>query len=344
MNRVAVSVILLAGIFVFGGGPGATDAMAQPAPPLKYLSYNILHGGVLSGWTGNDEALEARFRLAVEELRRLGPDIIGVQEASVSQRRGNVAERLGRALGFHYVFAPALFRLFPFEFINRQVSWLMNFQEGPAILSRFPILDSEVHALPRCNGFIDPRVLLYARVRTPWGDLGVASAHTSRGFCEAERVIELMEARRGPLPSVLMGDFNAREDSPAIRRLVAAGLVDAFRVANPTDPGLTTWQRVHAPTSTVFGRVDYAFLLPGREVPGRVVASRVVLDAPRRLEDGTVLWPSDHYGVLSELDVFGGGAPARTEEHDAGGDESQTRPGPEPEQRPEPGEPRPADR
>jgi hypothetical protein len=38
--------------------------------------------------------------------------------------------------------------------------------------------------------------------------------------------------------------------------------------------------------------------------PGRVRASRVVLDTPRRLEDGKILWPSDHYGVLAELEVF----------------------------------------
>jgi endonuclease/exonuclease/phosphatase family metal-dependent hydrolase len=279
--------------------------MAQPAPTLRYLSYNLLHGGVLSGWSGSGEDLEARFRLAVEELRRLDPDVVGVQEASATRSRGNVAERLARALGLHHVYTPALFRLFPFQFMNRHASWLMNFQEGPAILSRFPVVDWEAHALPRCNGFLDPRALVYARVHTPWGDLGVASTHTSRGFCEVERVIELLQARRGALPLVLMGDFNSREDSPAIRRLVAAGFVDAFRAVNPTAPGLTVWQRVRTPAPTVFARVDYAFLLPGREVPGRVVASRVVLDTPGRLDDGTLLWPSDHYGVLAELDVFG---------------------------------------
>ncbi len=322
MTRVARSALLLAVAVALEAGPGVTETMAQPAPTLKYLSYNILHGGVLSGWSGNGEDLEARFRLAVEELRRLDPDFVGVQEASVTRGRGNVAERLGRALGLHHVYTPALFRLFPFQLINRQVSWLLNFEEGPAILSRFPVVDWDAHGLPRCNGFADPRALVYARVRTPWGELGVASTHTSRGFCEVERVIELMQARRGALPLVLMGDFNSREDSPAIRRLLAAGFIDTFRVANPAAPGLTVWQRVRAPAPTVFARVDYAFVLPGREVPGRVVASRVVLDAPGRLEDGAVLWPSDHYGVLTELDVFGAppGVVAGERESDQAGD------------------------
>lgn len=114
-------------------------------------------------------------------------------------------------------------------------------------------------------------------------------------------------ARRhgGALPSIIMGDFNSTETSAAIGDLVSeAGLVDIFRRANPTAPGPTVWQQVEAPDSTVFRRVDYVLLLPGTEVPGTVVRSSVVLDRPRRLPDGRVLWPSDHYGVLAEIDVF----------------------------------------
>jgi hypothetical protein len=44
-----------------------------------------------------------------------------------------------------------------------------------------------------------------------------------------------------------------------------------------------------------------------------VLASRVVLDRPVRDADGDPLWSSDHYGVYSEVDVFGRGdaAPLR---------------------------------
>ncbi|HEV8675877.1 MAG TPA: endonuclease/exonuclease/phosphatase family protein [Methylomirabilota bacterium] len=293
---------VLAGVLCLAAG---REAMAEPARPLRYVSLNLLHGGVLSGLTGKDEDLEERLRIVVEELRALNPDVIGVQEASVSRRRGNVAKRLGGQLGFHYAHTTALFRIFAFDWTNHFIAWLMNFTEGPAILSRFPIVDVETHNLPRCNGWYDPRVLLYARLQTPWGELGVASTHATRGFCEASRVVELMLARRGPRPTVLMGDFNAGETSPGILALTnGAGFVDAFRTANPGVPGLTVWQRVTAPRPTVFRRVDYLFLLPGTEVPGRVVGSRVVLDAPRQLPGGRVLWPSDHYGVLAELEVL----------------------------------------
>jgi exonuclease III len=102
-----------------------------------------------------------------------------------------------------------------------------------------------------------------------------------------------------------MGDFNAPEYSSAITALTSeAGFVDTFRVANPTAPGLTVWQRVYAPLPMAFRRVDYLFLLPGTDFPGKVLNSRLVLNVPGHLQDGQVLWPSDHYGVLTEVELF----------------------------------------
>src|SRR5262245_37871256 len=298
-DAVALACLLLA----LRAVPAVT---AEPVRPLRVVSYNILHGGVLSGLNGKDEDLEARLRISVEQLRALDPDIIGLQEASTSRQRGNVAERLAHELGYHHhAYAPTLFRFFSLEFLNRHVSWLFNFTEGPAVISRFPIVSQAFFGLPRCNGYFDPRVLLHTTVRTPWGDIGIASTHTSRGFCQADRVVELMEERRGVYASVLMGDFNAVEDSTGILRLThQAGYVDAFRSANPGAAGSSVFPAVRPPGPTVRRRVDFVFLVPGHVVPGRVLTSRVVLNAPRPAENGQVLWPSDHYGVLAELDVF----------------------------------------
>jgi endonuclease/exonuclease/phosphatase family metal-dependent hydrolase len=284
---------------------GPEDAMAEPPRALRYVTLNVLHGGVFSGLSGDDQDLDARLAMVVEALRALDPDVVGLQEASVGGRRGHVAARLADQLGLHYTWAPALLRVFPFEWLNTLAHRALNFSEGPAILSRFPIIEWEAHDLPRCNGLFDPRVLVYARLQTPWGDLGVASIHTSVGFCEARRVAELMLARRGALPSVLMGDFNATETSAGIQALTdEAGFRDTFRAANPGAPGATVWQNVYSPVPTVRRRVDFLFMLPGTAVAGRVLSSRIVLDAPGRRADGTVLWPSDHYGVFSELEVF----------------------------------------
>lgn len=293
---LALGAILLAA--------AVSPAGAEPGRPLRVVTYNLFHGGASSGLSGDGHRLDARLEMVVRELRALDPDVIGLQEASAGRGRGNVAERVARALGFHYAHAPATSRVFSFGLLNRFVVWLIGFAEGPAVLSRFPIAAHAVHDLPRCQRYLDPRVVLHAEVDSPWGRLDVFSTHTSRDACQHRHVAELVVARRGPLPAVVMGDFNAAEGSPGITALTeGAGLVDAFRVANPATPGLTVWQRVEVPASTVFRRVDYVFVLPGTRVPGRVRASRVVLDAPQRFANGAALWPSDHYGVLAELEL-----------------------------------------
>ena len=50
-------------------------------------------------------------------------------------------------------------------------------------------------------------------------------------------------------------------------------------------------------------RVDYVFVLPGTTMDAEVRSSRVVLNTPGLLADGATLWPSDHYGVLADLEL-----------------------------------------
>ena len=55
--------------------------------------------------------------------------------------------------------------------------------------------------------------------------------------------------------------------------------------------------------STATRRVDYIFVVPNGTRAPHVRDSRLILDTPSRLPDGSTLWPSDHYGVLAELDL-----------------------------------------
>jgi endonuclease/exonuclease/phosphatase family metal-dependent hydrolase len=305
-----VPILVASCLLVFWTAPAAGSEPGPPLRALRYVSFNVFHGGASSGLFGNGQELDRRLEMAADELRVLEPDVIGLQEASVSLGRGNVARRLADRLAFHYVHALATIRLFGNGFFDRVAAGTINFAEGPAILSRYPIVAWQVWDLPRCVTFFDPRVLLYAGIATPWGQLGTFSAHTSRDPCQARRVAELVAARRQRLPAVVMGDFNAVEESSAIAALTnGGGLVDAFRAANPTAAGATVWQKVDVPHPMARRRVDYVFLAPGHEVPGQVRSSRVVLNTPHRLPDGRVLWPSDHHGVLADLEVIPAPAP-----------------------------------
>ncbi len=278
--------------------------------PLRVITYNLLHDGAGSGFFDGDTRLEERLELAVRELKALDPDIIAVQEASESRKHGNVPERLARALGLHVVFEPAtnhVFGLWPFDAI---VVGVMGFKEGSAILSRFPITASTVYDLPRCKKWLEPRIMLHADVSTPWGPLQVFSAHTGRGDeCQMERAGEVVRDRRGTGPSLLMGDFNTPETSKVLATLRnEAGFIDVFRSANPDANGPTVWQQITSSNSTVSRRVDFVLLLNGRESSASVRSSRIVLDRPGQLADGTILWPSDHYGVFAELSIVSSSA------------------------------------
>lgn len=282
---------------------GTTPARADAPERLTVVSFNAFHGGAASGLWGDGRRLDRRVTLALEALRALDPDVVALQEASAGLGRGNVASRLAAALGLQHVWAPATSRALTPPF-GRLLTWVMNFAEGPAVLSRFPIAASEIHELPRCGtARFDPRVALIVGLDTPWGRLPVLSTHTSRDACQIRRVGELALGLRGETPALVMGDLNTVESAEPIAALAREGLVDAFRTANPTEPGLTVWQRVDAPGATVFRRVDYVFIVPGRAVAARVRTGRVVLNTPAREPDGTTLWPSDHYGVLVELEL-----------------------------------------
>jgi endonuclease/exonuclease/phosphatase family metal-dependent hydrolase len=295
-------------LIALAGGVAPASAAAEPARRLTAVTFNLFHGAAASssGFTWNDYELDRRLDIVASELRALGPDIIALQEASVSRRRGNVAGRLAERLGFHYAQAAGSIRISGLPLLNRLFAWLIDFSEGPAVVSRFPIVAWRVHDLPRCGRFFDLRALLHAELETPWGRLHVFSTHTSRDSCQIPAVADLVRQHRGPLPSLIMGDFNSVEGSPSITLLrEQAGFVDAFRTANPSEPGFTVWQRVDADVSTVFRRVDYVFVLPGREAAGTIVSSRVILNSPQRLSNGQTLWPSDHYAVLAEVETGG---------------------------------------
>jgi endonuclease/exonuclease/phosphatase family metal-dependent hydrolase len=286
---------LLVALLLAGGGADAST--------FRFVTFNLYHGGFRSGWTGDARYLDERLAIATEQLRALAVDVVALQEASAGRDRGNVAARLAEALGLRYVHAPASVRVLPVPLVNRLAAWILNFEEGPAILSRYPIVASETYDLPRCVSFFDPRVLLRAEIATPDGPLQVFSAHTSGAACQVERVAEIVRAWRGRMPVMLMGDLNGSDTAPWVAALARDGFVDAFRTMHPTDAGATVWQRVDGPISTVRRRVDYVLVLAGTGATADVRASRVVLDHPGQRADGSPLWPSDHYGVLADVAI-----------------------------------------
>jgi endonuclease/exonuclease/phosphatase family metal-dependent hydrolase len=265
---------------------------------------DILKVVTLNLW-GEQPPLERRMELAVEGLRALGPDVIGLQEVrQVPGSVPNMAETLARALGMHHYFEPA-------------TPWGGG-EEGLAILSRHPIAERMVHELPHAVS-TERRLLLGVAVDTPSGRVETWTTHLNYRLADGgkreDQIVAIdghIGARATELPRVLVGDFNATPDSDEIRFLrglhTSAGRrtfwQDAWERRHGHAEGFT-WARANPYTARLRWlerdrRLDYIFVSPlRRDGRGVVRDCRIVLDDPAF--DGALA--SDHYGLYAEVQL-----------------------------------------
>ena len=245
---------------------------------------------------------EERLPAIRDGLRQLSPDVIGLQEVlrfADFDQGALVSEGLG------------------YEVAWGRASENHGFPTGNAILSRWPILQSEVIRLPD-GGSDEDRCLLFAEIAAPFGRLPFFTTHLNwkldEGHVRVLQVKAIVEAvsRLAPasetFPPIVVGDFNAAPDSDEIRYLCGlTGLggkcvyfADAFGLAGDGTAGVTfSKTNPHAePMREPERRIDYVFVRGGPDDAqrGEPTDARVCFDAPF---EGT--YPSDHYGVVTTL-------------------------------------------
>ena len=189
---------------------------------------------------------------------------------------------------------------------------------GNAILSRWPIESSEMIRLPDENGDPSHRSALAVVVATPAGQQLMTVTHIAWQYnagplrlAQLQAVVDLIDRHRpqdpdAPAP-ILAGDFNSVPESDEIRRLT--GLSTPFHdelvftdcwAAVGDGPGYT-WTRDNPHSADALWprrRLDYVFVGWPRPKPlGNPLSAELVGVDP---VEGIV--PSDHYGVVVELD------------------------------------------
>jgi endonuclease/exonuclease/phosphatase family metal-dependent hydrolase len=248
---------------------------------------------------------EARQPAILSTLRRIEADIVCLQEVWATRADGTQAQWLADELGMHQVYATGLS--------------LDDFEEslGNAVLSRWPIVGSEVRRLPAPDGLDELRIVLRADIDGPRGALEVFTTHLNwrldQSHVRQDQVRAMAEfvaetRRRRERPPIVCGDFNAEPESDEIRMMTGLTTLpigkqvffDAWRAAGDGGPGWT-WSRENP--FTVLDpdpdrRIDYIFAgFPDEtDFAGQVLAARVEGNQP---VDG--IYPSDHYGVCAEL-------------------------------------------
>jgi endonuclease/exonuclease/phosphatase family metal-dependent hydrolase len=99
----------------------------------------------------------------------------------------------------------------------------------------------------------------------------------------------LLKTIRTEHPVIITGDFNAGEDNPAVKKIIAGGYTDSFRKIHPDDTDVCTY---HAFKGTLKGdKIDYIFVSKDLKVLKAAIN--------RKNKEGR--YPSDHFPVDAVL-------------------------------------------
>ena len=237
-RRAGLGVIAAIGVgafllVTFNGGEGTPgEAPAQ----LKIVSWN-LHYGVTPGLTGGPAV---DLAATADYIRAQDADVVLVQEVErgwILAGGTDTLQYLADSLHMQWVYSPAHDRQF-----------------GNAILSRYPITDSEMIRLPYGAG-PQGRSAIVGTVTTSKGPIQFVSVHLQHKDDDATRVseVEALLAALKPVPSrVVAGDFNDTPDSRAVALMLAAGYTSA-------QDSLFHEQNTYV-GSDFNARIDYQFL------------------------------------------------------------------------------------
>ena len=288
---------------------------------LRVMTLNV--GSLFEpGW-------ETRRDEVVAQIRAADADIVCLQELWRESQQVGTAQWLVQALGeagneYHFVFGGHSFGVYG------EQNPLFRF--GSAILSRWPIDEQHLWALPTAHDPDDPipAMMPWELVHARTAGLDVFTTHLAAApthgrhrrlqVLEIDRLIrevrgELdafeMGAERTAMPPILTGDFNAEPESDEIRFLKGLTVIDdkttflqdAWAVAGDDGPGYTSDWRTH-PLSAALNihrkRIDYIFVGdPFRRAgaAGRVLDCRIVAAEPL-----TGVQASDHRGLVADIE------------------------------------------
>jgi endonuclease/exonuclease/phosphatase family metal-dependent hydrolase len=285
-----------------GAGP------ERRARRIRVVTLNLLHGAPIPAFRRARSSLDARLDWTAERIAEAEPDVVLLQEASITPQHGNTAARLAEGLGMEHVYARANpSPLWSVVSLGGRVPRSLAFEEGPAVLSRLPIVARRVHRLSSPLTLHERRIALEAVLDGPMGRFSVFSVHLT-AFSRAGRrrqvaaLARIVEATPRAHPVIVGGDFNAEEHSHEIRWLTEmAGWLDSFRHVNPDAAGHTWGQSLAAAAATAGSRIDFLFSAPAGGEHWDPRHSHLILDRSFPESRDGVLWASDH-GVLTDFE------------------------------------------
>ena len=262
-------------------------AVAEHEARIKVVTINLRH---------DSDQWPRRFELVADEIARVDPDLIGMQELEIGADQGaylnSLLEKRGHA---------------KYELVSERKSGVLGSAsgEGIGIMSRWPIERWMSAAIG------DERVAIVARIRHPSGGaLDMANTHLDqhRGDegemnrdRETMKLLDLLAREDDCRPTILTGDLNSTDKGHAMDRLRAARFEDSWARANPNAIGNTGMIKLETGAFEQHPRrrIDFILTRPAGARALVPVSSEVVF----KNHDGKGFYPSDHFGVLTVFDA-----------------------------------------
>jgi endonuclease/exonuclease/phosphatase family metal-dependent hydrolase len=229
-----------------------------------------------------------RRELVVEQLGKLRPDILALNEIDIQLETARWLQRTAReGLELSYTLLQ-----------HSQVNSLSEIG-GQALLTRFPVIESA-----NLDYRSRDRVTQVARIAIGGTRMDVYVSHLQAGDGEelvrrlqVQRLLRWIDSRDDVEVRVVCGDFNAVLESPSIREMAKRFQSVQSR---PTASTLLTLPEERPPGWELLTRcIDYIWV----DGPAAVRDAGVCFDRPGQNDPS--LWPSDHLGVWADLELPG---------------------------------------
>ncbi len=289
---------------------GLPEELPSPLPngdvDARIMTFNIGHFATVRG--GRE-----RLPHQITAIEESGADIVCFQEVYT------LPDPDVRYVSPHSL-AAELADVYPYAAWSWETTNMLG--SGNLIVSKVPLYRQRFlrYTMNDANTIVDRAVLAATAVSDDW-HLDVLCTHLQAGLDPENAPIRLDQIRELGLfvtehdyadgPSVLLGDFNADPDADEmrfLRGLTPLGgrsvyFADAWLATTGQDdaagPGWTYDRRnpYALRSREPSRRIDYVLVRgPDRALRGEPLSARLVLDEPT---DG--IWPSDHFGVLAEI-------------------------------------------
>ena len=231
---------------------------------------------------------EERLPLLMDQLVALAPDVIGLQEVTLTTDQGMLLCRLANErLG------PPHYQVYHLARPGRSAH-----AQAQAVMSRLPV---EAHE--GLDYLLHEGVAQRLRLRLADGPaldfynthLHYPPAATQERLEQAKRLLAWADTWAGASPTVIVGDFNAYPDEPTVA-LMKQRFVSAHEAVHGREPEKTWPTPVNTWDPSPPGCLDYVFV-----AGARVLEAGLAFHVPHP-EDET-LYPSDHLGVTATIDI-----------------------------------------